>query len=72
MILGKKDDIEPGYVFAPYIISTGNPVIISDFHSNNIKRKVKINKIFELGLNIIDASFHRGIKIRHRNKCRII
>lgn len=48
----KSSDLEPGYVWAPYIpMTTTNPVIVgSSFKS--IIRKRKINKIFDLGLNI--------------------
>ena len=50
--IGKKSsNLEPGYVWAPYVPMTTNPVIIgSSFKS--IIRRGKINKIFNLGLDI--------------------
>lgn len=51
--IGKKSsNLEPGYVWAPYIpMTTTNPVIVgSSFKS--IIRRGKINKIFNLGLDI--------------------
>lgn len=51
--IGKKgSNLEPGYVWAPYIpMTTTNPVIV-DGSFKSIIRKKKINKIFDLGLNI--------------------
>lgn len=50
--IGKKSsNLEPGYVWAPYIPMTKNPVIIGRSFKT-ILRKKKINKIFDLGLNI--------------------
>lgn len=48
----KSSDLEPGYVWAPYIpMTTTNPVIVGSSFKSRI-RKRKINKIFYLGLNI--------------------
>ncbi len=54
MLIGNKSnsDLEPGYVWAPYIPITTSTVVVEDF--KNIKRKSKINKIFDLGLDIKD------------------
>lgn len=50
--IGKKgSNLEPGYVWTPYIPITTNSVII-DGLSRTIIRKKKINKIFDLGLDI--------------------
>lgn len=52
-IVKKGSSLEPGYVYAPYIpmITTS---VISGYNSKNITRKKKINKIFNLGLDIKD------------------
>ena len=53
MQIGKKGSLEPGYVYAPYIpIQTTS--VVSEYNSKNISRKKKINKIFNLGLDIKD------------------
>lgn len=51
--IGKKSsNLEPGYVWAPYIpITTTNPVIVGSSLKSMV-RKRKINKIFDLGLDI--------------------
>lgn len=54
MWIGKKSSsLEPGYVDAPYIPMTTSPVIV-EYGSKNTSRKRKINKIFDLGLDIKD------------------
>ena len=58
--IGKKSsDLEPGYVYLPYILMTTTP-IISGYGSKNIIRKRKINKIFNLGLDIKDNWFPKS------------
>lgn len=47
----KKNSLEPGYVYAPYITTSQ---VIVEYGSKNINRKRKINKIFDLGLDIKD------------------
>ena len=50
--IGKKSsDLEPGYVWAPYIPMTTSATIV-EYGSKNTIRKRKINKIFNLGLDI--------------------
>lgn len=51
--IGKKSfNLESGYVWAPYIaMTTTNPVIVGSSFKSIIRRK-KINKIFDLGLDI--------------------
>ena len=50
--IGKKSSkLEPGYVWAPYIPMTTNPVIVGSSFKSVIRRG-KINKIFDLGLDI--------------------
>ena len=52
----KSSNIEPGYVWAPYIPMTTTSVI-SEYTSKNKSRMRKINKIFNLGLDIKDNWF---------------
>lgn len=55
MKLGKKSsNLEPGYIFAPYIPVVTSQVIYDYGSSKRVNRKVKINNIFELGLDIKD------------------
>ncbi len=56
MLIGRKSDslIEPGYVYAPYIPMTTSQVIVDYGSSKRVNRKKKINKIFDLGLDIKD------------------
>lgn len=56
MNLGKKDSLEPGYVYAPYIPVQTSQVIYDYVHRRTIRKK-KINKIFDLGLDIKDDFF---------------
>ena len=69
MQIGKKgSSLEPGYVYAPYIpMSTTS--VISGYNSKNIIRKKKINKIFNLGLDIKDEfSPNKSIASRYSTK----
>ena len=72
MLIGKKSDnlIEPGYVYAPYIPMTKTQVI-AEYGSKNTNRKRKINKIFDLGLDIKDE-FSPGKSIMSRYSKNII
>ncbi len=54
MSIGKKSSLEPGYVYDPYIPITTSQVIVDYGSSKRINRKRKINKIFDLGLDIKD------------------
>ena len=69
-LLGKKSNLEPGYVYAPYIPMTTSQVIV-EYGSKNIKRKRKINKIFNLGLYVKDE-FSPGKSIMSRYSKKII
>ena len=53
MLIGKKSNLEQGHVYAPYIPMTTSQVIV-EYGSKNTSRKRKINKIFDLGLDIKD------------------
>ena len=53
-LVGKKSNLESGYVFAPYIIQTSNPIIIDGNLKQNIRR-IKINKIYNLNREIKDS-----------------
>ncbi len=67
--IGKKSsDLEPGYVYAPYIPMTTSQVVVG-YGSRNQRRKRKINKIFGLGLNIKDEiSPSKSIMSRYSKK----
>ena len=66
----KGSNLESGYVWAPYIPMTTTSVI-SEYTSKNTSRMRKINKIFNLGLDIKDnwfpkksiASRYSGVQI---------
>jgi hypothetical protein len=55
-MLGKKSNsgLEPGYIFAPYIAMTTNSVIHEYTSNRNRIRRIKINNIFDLDLDIKD------------------
>ena len=67
--IGKKSsDLNPGYVWAPYIPMTTSQVIV-EYGSKNTSRKRKINKIFNLGLDIKDGfSPSKSIMSRYSKK----
>lgn len=68
MLIGKKDNLEQGYVYAPYIPMTTTSVI-SGYTSKNISRKRKINKIFDLDLDFKDEfSPSKSIMSRYSKK----
>jgi hypothetical protein len=70
MLIGKKSDnlIEPGYVYAPYIPMTTSQVVVG-YGSKNVSRKRKINKIFDLGLDVKDEfSPSKSIMSRYSTK----
>jgi hypothetical protein len=68
MLIGKKGNLEQGYVYAPYIPMTTSPVIVG-YGSKNISRKRKINKIFDLGLDVKDEfSPSKSIMSRYSTK----
>lgn len=75
--IGKKGNLEPGYVWVPYIPMTTTPSIVSNYTMKNTKRKRKINNIFSLGLVIKDrflspnnyiSSRYSGVKIQNPYK----
>jgi len=67
-MLGKKSNLEQGYVYAPYIPMTTSQVVV-DYGSKNISRKRKINKIFDLGLDVKDEfSPSKSIMSRYSKK----
>jgi hypothetical protein len=68
MKIGKKSSLEQGYVYAPYIPMTTTSVI-SGYTSKNTTRKRKINKIFDLDLDIKDEfSPSKSITSRYSKK----
>ena len=70
MQIGKKgSSLEPGYVYAPYIPMQTSATVVSGYNSKNIIRKKKINKIFNLGLDIKDEfSPSKSITSRYSTK----
>jgi len=68
MEIGKKSNLEQGYVWAPYIpINTTS--VISEYTSKNTIRKRKISKIFNLGLDVKDEfSPSKSITSRYSTK----
>ncbi len=69
--MGKKSNLEKGYVDAPYSPMTTSQVIVDYGSSKRINRKRKINKIFDLGLDIKDE-FSPGKSIMSRYSKKII
>ena len=64
----QKSSLEQGYVWAPYIPMTTSQVIV-EYGSKNISRKRKINKIFNLSLDIKDGfSPSKSIMSRYSKK----
>lgn len=71
MMIGKKSSssLEAGYIYAPYIPITTSSVVSEGLQSKNINRKSKINKIFDLGLDIKDGfSPSKSITSRYSKK----
>lgn len=68
MEIGKKSNLEQGYVWVPYIpINTTS--VISGYTSKNTIRKRKISKIFNLGLDVKDEfSPSKSITSRYSTK----
>ena len=54
MIIEQKNSLEEGYVWVPYYIPMTTNTIVSEYSSKNVIRRRKINKIFNLGLDIKD------------------
>jgi hypothetical protein len=67
--IGKKSSLEPGYVYAPYIPMTTSQVVVDYGSSKRVNRKRKINKIFDLGLDVKDEfSPSKSIMSRYSKK----
>ena len=67
-LLGKKSNLEPGYIYASYIPITTSQVIV-EYGSKRLNRKRKINKIFDLGLDVKDEfSPSKSIMSRYSKK----
>jgi hypothetical protein len=68
MLMGKKNSLEPGYVWIPYILQQSTPLIIND--NKNYFRKLKIKRLFNLGISIysrystnkINSNYYETIK----------
>ena len=64
----QKSSLEQGYVWAPYIPMTTSQVIV-EYGSKNTSRKRKINRIFNLSLDIKDGfSPSKSIMSRYSKK----
>jgi hypothetical protein len=50
MLIGKKSNLESGYVFVPYIMMTTSAQVFSNFRKSEL-RKSKISKIFNIDNN---------------------
>ncbi len=71
IIIGRKGvDMEPGIIFAPYITLTST-TIIHGYETISISRKIKINKIFKLELDI-DDGFQPSKSISSRYAKKIV
>lgn len=69
MLIGKKSNLEQGYVYAPYIPMTTSQVVVDYGSSKRVNRKRKINKIFDLGLDVKDEfSPSKSIMSRYSKK----
>ena len=68
--IGKKSDtLEPGYVFAPYIIQNSVNVIVE---SNKITRMRKLNKIYKKDREIKGDIFSPSKSIQSRYSKKIV
>lgn len=69
MLIGKKSNLETGYVYAPYIPMTTSQVVVDYGSSKRVNRKRKINNIFDLGLDVKDEfSPSKSIMSRYSKK----
>ena len=69
MQIGKKiSSLELDYVLAPLTTSE----LIVEYGSKSIKRKKKINKIFDLGLDIKDDTFSPKQSISSRYSKKVV
>jgi hypothetical protein len=69
VLIGKKSNLETGYVYAPYIPMTTSQVVVDYGSSKRVNRKRKINNIFDLGLDVKDEfSPSKSIMSRYSKK----
>lgn len=67
----KSSSLEPGYVWATYVpLATSE--VIDEYGSKSIKRKKKITKIFDLGLDIKDDTFSPKQSISSRYSKKVV
>jgi len=52
--IGKKSNLDPGYVFVPYLLQTTTPIIIDG--DKSYLRKSRINRLFDLGFEITSSN----------------
>lgn len=67
MLIGKKSNLESGYVFAPYIMMTTSAQVVGNFTNSEI-RKSKISKIFNLNYSNSYFNLSKSIKSRYATK----
>lgn len=67
MLIGKKSNLESGYVFAPYIMMTTSAQVFSNL-TNSELRKSKISKIFKIDYNSSYFNPSKSIKSRYATK----
>lgn len=69
MLIGKKSNLEAGYVFAPYIMMSS---IVSNFNQSNRQEviKSKISKIFNI--NYTNEQFYPRKSIMSRYSKKIV
>jgi hypothetical protein len=70
--IGKKSDtlLEPGYVFAPYIVASSNVGVIVE--SKQITRMRKLNKIYKKDREIKGDIFSPSKSIQSRYAKKIV
>jgi hypothetical protein len=69
-LIGNKNNLEPGYVFAPYIIASSNVGVILE--NKQITRMRKINKIYKKDREIKGDIFSPSKSISSRYAKKIV
>jgi hypothetical protein len=69
-LIGNKNNLEPGYVFAPYIIASSNVGVILE--NKQITRMRKINKIYKKDREIKGDIFSLSKSISSRYAKKIV
>ncbi len=69
-LIGNKNNLEPGYVFSPYIIASSNVGVILE--NKQITRMRKINKIYKKDREIKGDIFSPSKSISSRYAKKIV